>query len=130
MANNGKNNRRRGQQRNKQPQNRETKVSQETVKLNCVRCSETIRNPETALSTPENGDPIHFDCAIREVADKEELGPKEKVCYLGQGTFGVIQYGMGKNEQGFSIKKRIPYETAEKTVEWRKTIRNSVLDIC
>lgn len=128
MANNGKN-RRRGQQRNRPPKKGETSISQEAVKLTCIRCNETIRNPETALSTPENGEPIHFDCAIREVADNEQLGPKEKVCYLGQGTFGVIQYGKGKNEKGFSIKKRIPYETAEKAVEWRKTIRNSVLDI-
>jgi hypothetical protein len=94
-----------------------------------VRCEEPIRNPETALSTPEKGEPIHFDCAIREVADREELGAKEKICYLGQGTFGIIKYAQGAAEKGFEIKKRIPYETVDKAVEWRKTIRNSVLDM-
>lgn len=128
MAGSGKNNRKKRSQRRKPPKQRTPSISQEAVKLTCVRCNEPIRNPETALSTPD-GEPVHFDCAIREVADREELGAKEKICYLGQGTFGIINYAQGTADKGFVIKKRIPYETADRVVEWRKTIRNSVLDV-
>lgn len=129
MGNSNRNNRKRGHNRKKPFTQRGPSISQEAVKLTCVRCNEPIRNPETALSTPDGGEPIHFDCAIREVADREQLGAKEKICYLGQGTFGIIRYAQGTAEKGFVIKKRIPYETADKVVEWRRTIRNSVLDV-
>jgi hypothetical protein len=129
VANNGRNNRRRRSQRKSPSRHKGPSISQEAVKLTCVRCQEPIRNPETALSTPDTGEPVHFDCAIREVADREQLGIKEKICYLGQGTFGIINYAQGGAEKGFVIKKRIPYETADKVVEWRKTIRNSVLEL-
>jgi hypothetical protein len=80
-----------------------------------------------ALASPDNGEPIHFDCAIQEVADREELGAREKICYLGQGNFGIIRYRSGSTDKDFEIRKRIAYESLEKEVEWRKNMRDKVI---
>ncbi len=113
--------RRGGRGRNK----REPSV-RDSIKLTCVRCGEHISYPEMALASPENGDPIHFDCAIKEVADREELGAREKICYLGQGNFGIIRYSSSSSDKDFEIRKRIAYENLEKEVEWRKNMRDKV----
>jgi hypothetical protein len=114
--------RRGGRGRNK----REPSV-RDSVKLTCVRCGEYIRHPEMALASPDTGEPIHFDCAIQEVADREELGAREKICYLGQGNFGIIRYRSGSTDKDFEIRKRIAYESLEKEEEWRKNMRDKVI---
>jgi len=96
-----------------------------SVQLTCIRCGKNIRNPQMALATPEN-EPIHFDCAIQEVAEAENLGAREKICYLGQGSFGIIKFKSGSSNRDFSIRKRIPYEKAEQSVSWRKEMREKL----
>jgi len=111
--------RRRGGNRN----NRNNRLSvADSVKLNCSHCGKEIRHPHIALTNPENGEPIHFDCALQSIGEKEKLGEREKICYLGQGSFGIIQYSNASN-RSFVVKKRIPYERNENTVSWRKTMR-------
>ncbi len=107
---------------------KKTSVIHDTVKLSCVRCGESIKHPETALATPESGEPIHFDCAIEEVADGEELEAGEKICYLGQGNFGIIQYKSGSSDREFKIRKKIAYESLEKEADWRKNMRDSLIN--
>ena len=111
--------------------NRSRKIPavREAVRLVCTRCGEQIRHPEMAMASPENGEPIHFDCAIQEVADREELGAREKICYLGQGSFGIIKYSSGSTEKNFEVRKRIPYENKEKEAEWRKHMRDKVMEL-
>ena len=100
----------------------------ESIQLTCIRCGKDIRNPQMALASPEN-EPIHFDCAIQEVAEAENLGAREKICYLGQGSFGIIKYSSGSTEKNFEVRKRIPYENKEKEAEWRKHMRDKVMDL-
>jgi hypothetical protein len=79
-----------------------------------------------ALASPENGEPVHFDCVITKLAESEELGPGEKICYLGQGSFGIIKFKSGSNSRDFLIKKRIPYESGDKQAQWRKKMREQL----
>lgn len=114
--------RRRGGGRNR---NENRSMVAETVQLTCVRCGKSIRNPQMALASAEN-EPIHFDCAIQQVAESENLGAREKICYLGQGTFGIIKFNSSSSNRDFVIRKRIPYEKAEQSVEWRKQMREKL----
>ena len=79
-----------------------------------------------ALVSPENGEPIHFDCVIEKLGENENLAQLEKICYLGQGTFGIIKFKSGSSNRDFIIKKRIPYESKEKTAQWRKKMREQL----
>ena len=121
-SNSNRRGRRRGGGRNR---NENRSQIAETVQLTCIRCGKSIRNPQMALASPEN-DPIHFDCAIQEVAEAENLGAREKICYLGQGTFGIIKFKSSSSNKDFIIKKRIPYEKAEQAVDWRKQMREKL----
>ena len=93
------------------------------IQLTCVECGKIIRHPQMALSTPDTGEPIHFDCAIQKIAEQEKLDPREKICYLGQGSFGIIKFKSGSSNRDFIIKKRIPYEKGDTEVQWRKQMR-------
>jgi len=79
-----------------------------------------------ALASPENGEPIHFDCVISKIAETEVLGAREKICYLGQGSFGIIKFKSGSTNRAFIIKKRIPYESGDKPAQWRKKMREQL----
>lgn len=79
----------------------------------------------TAIAQATSGEPEHFDCVLREISEHEELEPKEKVCYLGNGAFGILRFKQGGPVR-FAIRKRIQYENSEKDVAWRKRISNRV----
>ena len=79
-----------------------------------------------AMASPDSGEPIHFDCVIQSIAEKEELGPREKICYLGQGTFGIIQLKSESSNRDFTIRKRIPFEKRDAVIEWRKQMRENL----
>ena len=87
----------------------------------CPLCGKPVRYLMTAIAQGEGAAPAHFDCVLREIAEKEELEPKEKVCYLGNGTFGILKFKQGGPVR-FSIRKRIQYEAADKDITWRKRI--------
>ena len=79
----------------------------------------------TAIAQATSGEPAHFDCVLREISEKEELQPKEKVCYLGKGEFGILKFKQGGPVR-FAIRKRIQYEDHEKAIAWRKRISGRV----
>jgi hypothetical protein len=87
----------------------------------CPICKKPIRELPTALSYRDTGTPAHFDCVLKEIRGSLELSPQDRLCYLGGGTFGVLQFkssGSGK----FTIKKKIPYEDKTLPQEWKKIL--------
>ena len=65
---------------------------------------------------PKCGQPItDIDSAI---ADKS-TGENEKVAYIGQGRFAVLQYENIRDQRHFTIKKIIEWESREQQSEWR-----------
>ena len=87
----------------------------------CPLCHKAIRELAMALSCRLTGTPAHFDCILKELKDSHELAPQEKLCYLGSGNFGILQFkGQGGNK--FTIKMKIPYEDKASPQEWKKPL--------
>ena len=91
-------------------------------------CHNPISDFSTAIARREDGDPSHFDCVIADLAAKEELGSDEKICYLGNGSFGIIKESLNSRTNRIFIRKRIQYEAADKKSEWRRDISEQVLN--
>ncbi|MFA7109805.1 MAG: hypothetical protein WC162_11740 [Sphaerochaetaceae bacterium] len=74
----------------------------------CVICGKKIDTIADAISEG-NGEYSHFACVIDKIGKQENINDKQKVSYLGKGSFGIIEKLEGK----FTILKKIDYETQE-----------------
>ena len=88
----------------------------------CPICHRPIREFFTAISYNESDVPAHFDCVIIEIKKQEELSSNEKICYLGNGSFGIITFRNSNSPIKFLIRKRIQYEKTDATPPWRKKL--------
>lgn len=88
----------------------------------CAKCGQIITEVTSALSDKSSGKPIHFECALSEVEKNESLEPNEKIAYIGQGRFGVLNYENPRDQRHFTIKKIIEWEDRDSQSEWRKEI--------
>jgi len=89
----------------------------------CPICNKSVKFLLTAISVGEDNKPAHFDCVLKEVSENEELGPKEKIIYIGNGNFAIIN---GKSGKELSIRKTIVYEKKEISADWRKKISKNL----
>jgi hypothetical protein len=76
----------------------------------CPVCNKPINKILTAIVHRDTGRKAHFDCIINEIKKSYPLKQREEVCYLGGGSFGIIEESKGNRAKGFIIKKRIQYE--------------------
>ena len=88
----------------------------------CPFCGQTVRDVLTAIATSADNQPAHFDCVLRRIGEQEDLRPREKVVYLGNGCFGIVRFRNGNDLRQFTIRKRIQFEDAEGIVAWRSTV--------
>jgi hypothetical protein len=88
----------------------------------CPICNRPIREFYTAITHKDSEVPAHFDCVLREIKKQEELSQNEKICYLGNGSFGVITFRTPNSPIKFLIRKRIQYETKDENPPWRKKL--------
>lgn len=83
----------------------------------CRVCGKPIFDLAGAIASREDGEPIHFDCAIEILSKEENLAPDEKLIYIGSGFFAVcVQSPSGKLE----IRRRIRWENPGTQQPWRK----------
>ncbi|MBN2049330.1 MAG: hypothetical protein JW760_02700 [Spirochaetales bacterium] len=106
--------RRSGEQTREQP--KIVKVEWHTP---CPLCGEKITDLSSALTERISGNPAHFECVMKQIAQAEDLQKDEKVSYLGNGSFGILQQAPGGQ---FKIRKKIPYEEKETSTEWRRNL--------
>lgn len=92
----------------------------------CPICSKSVRYLLTAIAVNDDMEPAHFDCVLKKIGEQEELEPKEKVCYLGNGSFGIITLRSGPGAQRFTVRKTIQYENLDQKIEWRKKISKNI----
>lgn len=90
--------------------------------MTCGICGKQIFDLSSALTDRGGGDPVHFDCALAKASVGEEIGPDEKVAYIGRGAFAVIQF-KDKTQTTFTIKRRIEWERDGDKLEWRKVMQ-------
>ncbi len=77
--------------------------------LDCPLCGKVIENIASALTHPDGGF-CHFDCVLEKIANDERITDKQKISYIGRGTFAVVEEN---EETGFTFAKRIVWETPE-----------------
>ncbi len=88
----------------------------------CALCSQPIKAIAQALSGPGEGEYSHFDCVIRKITEDERPTEKQKVSYIGKGTFAIVD----TNDEGQMVfVKRIVWESAEKFEEMKKFVEGS-----
>ena len=55
----------------------------------CPICNKSVKFLLTAISMGGDNNPAHFDCILKQISESEDLGPKEKISYIGNGNFAV-----------------------------------------
>ncbi len=85
----------------------------------CPRCGKIITDLSAALMDQGGNVPIHFECAMEIVSENETLGEGDKIAYIGQGRFGVLNYPNIRDVRHFTIKKIIEWENRDERAPWR-----------
>ncbi|MCK5197150.1 MAG: hypothetical protein KAR21_02300 [Spirochaetales bacterium] len=91
----------------------------------CPICNQSVKFLLTAISVGENNSPAHFDCVLKQISKTEDLGPKEKITYIGNGNFAIVS---GKSGKDLIIRKKIEFEGKDSKGEWRKRISRNIKD--
>lgn len=73
----------------------------------CSICGKNITNVATALLDGSDGAIAHFDCIYDKLRDKYKLNDNERLSYVGNGTFAVIEDYREGQVYKFRIKERI-----------------------
>ncbi|MCF7927849.1 MAG: hypothetical protein K9L68_02425 [Spirochaetales bacterium] len=88
----------------------------------CPICGKEITKLLDAIAVTDDNVPAHFSCVVSELGKREELEPGERICYLGGGSFGVVQNRKEQSPLPFFIRKRIQYEEPELKTVWRRDL--------
>ncbi len=85
----------------------------------CPKCGLPIADVGSALMSREDGSPVHFDCALAVLSERERLADNERLTYIGQGRFGVLEFPNIHDLRHFTIKKIIEWEEKDTRPAWR-----------
>jgi hypothetical protein len=89
----------------------------------CPVCGRQVKELSSALTHRASRQPAHFDCVVRELRESTEVAPQEKICYLGGGSFGVLEFPPQGGPSRFVIRRRIQYEEKDTPQEWKKQLQ-------
>jgi hypothetical protein len=89
----------------------------------CPVCGKPVRELASALTHRVSRQPAHFDCVVKELRESNEIAPQEKLCYLGGGCFGILEFRPPGGPSRFVIKRRIQYEEKETPQDWKKPLQ-------
>jgi hypothetical protein len=88
----------------------------------CPCCGRPIRDIAVAISDPNSGEAIHFDCIVAKIAEHESLAKGDTIAYIGGGRFGVVHFNGQRDKPMFTIIKILEWEKKDNRAEWRKSI--------
>jgi hypothetical protein len=88
----------------------------------CSICSKNIDSITQAIGGPDKDQISHFDCILRQLESEEKLQPGQKVSYIGNGTFAVIEYKNKNFTGGFTVLKRIVIENKEHNEQVKRLV--------
>lgn len=80
-------------------------------KPECPLCNEPIYIMSQSITHRGSSKPAHFDCVLKEIEAAHKLDEKDKIVYLGGGSFGIVQdRKAGRKKINFFVRERIQYE--------------------
>lgn len=82
--------------------------------VECSVCGKSIDSITQAIGGSEENQYSHFDCVLREICDQESIEPGQKISYIGNGEFAVVQYQKKNYSGGFTIVRRISVEDSKR----------------
>ena len=88
----------------------------------CAWCDKPVKDISAAISDQESGKPVHFDCVINRITERETLETGDTVSYIGGGRFGIVHFNNPPDTRDFTIKRIYEWENRENRAEWRMTI--------
>ena len=86
----------------------------------CPICQKAVRDLTSAITHRESGQPAHFDCILKILRSDNAVQQHEKICYLGKGSFGIVQLREQSGRPSFFVRMRIQYEETDPVPEWRQ----------
>ena len=95
------------------------KSFKQEIKFVCEKCGQPVIDIASALASRSGNGTVHFECALKEVEASETLAAGDKVAYIGQGRFGVINYPNVHDVRHFTIRKIIEWDKRDENTEWR-----------
>ncbi|MDX9802370.1 MAG: hypothetical protein RBT69_13650 [Spirochaetia bacterium] len=106
---------------------RKGNVTREKIEVNkvtytCEICTQAIQDITAAIALPVSGNPAHFDCVIKKLAETEKLEEGQQIVYLGGGNFGIVKIDPKSSKNDFKIIKKIEFEDREIIPGWRKEL--------
>ena len=101
----------------------ETRQSYNYGEFVCDVCGQPITEITQAITDPDTGKPIHFDCAHARILEEETLPERSELIYLGKGTFGIVQFENIRNNKKFTILKTIDFELPTDEDNWRNKVK-------
>ena len=94
----------------------------------CPVCQKPVRELACAIAHRETQAPAHFDCILKILREENHLSENEKICYLGNGSFGIVQFrAAAGSPMRFFVRKRIQYEKTDPLPDWRRSSSRNLL---
>jgi|GEM_PF-5731161 len=90
----------------------------------CSMCSKPIEIISTAVSGLESGEIAHLECMAKHYEKVEQVNERQRVLYVGQGSFAVVEYKNAHKQGSFSIVKRITHEDSESSRQLKLAIQD------
>ncbi|WP_428770942.1 hypothetical protein V1L52_03610 [Treponema sp. HNW] len=90
--------------------------------VECSFCGKPVTDFASALAHTDSGEPVHFDCVLAFLSEREQLSEGQSIAYIGQGRFAVVRMQNPSNAARFSIERIIEWESRDKKYEWRSVI--------
>lgn len=75
-------------------------------KTTCNICHNQIKDMATSIIDKNSSKSVHFDCLVSKIKKIKNISPREKVVYLGSGTFAIIET-TNSAKKTFKIKETI-----------------------
>jgi len=88
----------------------------------CAWCENPIKDMTSAICEPDTGKPVHFECVINRITERESLDSGDTVSYIGGGRFGIVHYNNPPDTRDFKIRKIFEWEQKEGRSDWRVAI--------
>ncbi len=90
----------------------------------CSMCEKPIEIISTAVSGFQKEEIAHLECVINHFEQSEKLNERQRVIYIGQGSFAVVEYRNEQKQGSFSIIKKIVHEDGERKKQLKLAIQD------